>query len=924
MLLIRNLTLLFPNLPQFQQVGFTSVFLDVLEPYVLNDKLSYIAPEAMTYFVDHCRLSNGIATVERCLLHMDVRIMDFDSILSLLRKNQMYSALFYVMNQGLDDYVTPLEIVLEHVFDAADEGGALSSRRRDGVPQNVFERLGYKSIFYLQTCFRGKTFPKEESITQEDRIPSIRGELLNLLLREKYVSPQYGRAKGDEIGNRAFRFPYAHLLLSVDARALLDAISIALDAADGLYLTNDANLGSDWDIAMDAHPHRDSNSQSPSSVIGVPRAPGMQEVITMLSSIVLPEERARVATLTTVYQSKYAVNAFLDFLAAYLMKGLVHVDRSVIFRVLIRMAERFSAAKEGPARLAEQRQILDLLTALPRDSYDAEEVLSLVDNTGIHRAALLLHQEGASWSEGHSDPERRAYHFCKAIECYLGDGDPLFRKEVFYYVKKECSGVSDPSQSESLGKSNTLRDALSGRLPDLVHLDALMTAELVAELFVEDLDQVVSLMDRADSGESQFKFFEAIISGDINDINPVAGSVLSAHLTMEHHHKYLSLMAKLHPDMVYEYLSTHDNYRPEECLKLCQDHNIADASAYLLERMGHVSSALQLILQTLESRMMSLKRTIRGMGLVDRHQSNIPYFQGRKSDNSLLSVFTDKQEKEVEAVKRLLVVALDLCDRNSRTYSSASSEHGSQLWFNVLDRLINAKGFLRLSKEQSSHAKIMASVLSELLRLTMQRMVSSVPLTDLVRKVTSDHSGSRLGELREMVDSLLSTYGFELEVFRGAVKVFRHDVKVMHTNKRSQKLGGSGASRIMQFPLAKNRTGRKENHSITFLDKTSRSGCTLRLCEGGNAAFADSSNVIEMMQANESGLSNAMNRLRSRRGRTTEMKQLDRTRAAGLNFMTISDQECLEDEAYGDSNVGERLVGQLGEAEHRGRLMTFM
>jgi hypothetical protein len=51
----------------------------------------------------------------------------------------------------------------------------------------------------------------------------------------------------------------------------------------------------------------------------------------------------------------------------------------------------------------------------------------------------------------------------------------------------------------------------------------------------------------------------------------------------------------------------------------------------------------------------------------------------------------------------------------------------------------------------------------------------------LVRKVTSDHFGSRLGELREMIESLWSTHGLELNVvFSGAVlnellNVFHHD-----------------------------------------------------------------------------------------------------------------------------------------------------
>jgi len=65
--------------------------------------------------------------------------------------------------------------------------------------------------------------------------------------------------------------------------------------------------------------------------------------------------------------------------------------------------------------------------------------------------------------------------------------------------------------------------------------------------------------------------------------------------------------------MVSKCLLTHNTYRANECLKLCRAWEIVDASAYLLEQMGNVSSALQLLLQTLESRLMALKRVVWGI-----------------------------------------------------------------------------------------------------------------------------------------------------------------------------------------------------------------------------------------------------------------------------------------------------------------------
>ena len=124
-----------------------------------------------------------------------------------------------------------------------------------------------------------------------------------------------------------------------------------------------------------------------------------------------------------------------------------------------------------------------------------------------------------------------------------------------------------------------------------------------------------------------------------------------------------------------------------------------------------------------------------------------------------------------------------------------TNEHSSQLWFNVLDRLINGKGFLILSKELPEHASIMITVLSDLLKMTMQRMVSKVSLPDLLRKIKNDHSGNRFGEFREMLTAVLKTYASELEVYDSAVKTMTQDVHQISLTKYNGKVRGTAVAR---------------------------------------------------------------------------------------------------------------------------------
>ena len=885
----RRLDLLYgPIFRRFQESGYTSVFLDVLEPYVLNDKLSYIAAEVMSYFVEHCKATNGVATVERCLLHMDCTIMDFDSILSLLRQNNMYSALCYVFNQGLDDYVTPLEMLLEKVFDEADTGSAMLLRRRGHKSQNDFTRYGYKALLYLQTCIRGKSFPKEDDISPEERQATVKPELLIFLTQEEYKPSSHAKRKSGTltvVGQRAQPYPYARMLLQVDAVLGLDIISETLDAADSFNVAESEG----WQ----------RGGRTPAV-----RPPSKQSVVNMALSLVLPELADTKKEQVALMNSKSATAAFLEFAAKYVIRGVVRLDKEVTLMIMDRMAIKFSSSTEPSRKLQARQTIMELLSALPRDSYDPDKVLAVIEKAGIHRAALLLHQQVASmWRDSDlGELELRLHHFTSAVDCFIEDEDPGFRKGVFDYVRRECVGVLNTSVERQGIRQRALRQKLYSKLPGLVRLDALMTAHIVAELLVDDLDAVVDALDTGDGGHVQYSFLRAIISGDLVALDPVAGSVMN--LTVDHHLKYLSLMARLHPDMVYEYLSTHDSYRAEDALTMCQEHDIADASAYLLERMGNVSSALQLILQTLEGRMMGLKRTIRGMGVdVFRHQHHRSGNPIRKNESSEM---ISKQEREVDGVKRILVVALDLCERNSGSFT-VRTEHGSQLWFNVLDRLINAKGFLRLANEQQEHAKVMGGVLSELLRMTMQRMVSSVPLTDLVRKVTSDHSGSRLGELREMVESLLSTYGFELQVFGNAAELFRQDWLQMQRSQTQLQLQGAAVRTVLNTNLEKSNDGKtpltgRQNNVV------------LRIGAHAEAVVAENDNTPYSRQA-ENTFATALTRLQARKSGRKAMS------SAGLSHLTQTEQMYHAHET--EPVVLDRVTGALGEAAHRGRLMTF-
>jgi Golgi CORVET complex core vacuolar protein 8 len=115
----------------------THIFLELLEPYVLNDKLTSLPPTVMKAFVEHYISTGQAAAVERCLLHLNARTMDLDLTIRLCLQYNLFSALVYVLNNGTNDYTTPVDILLVYSLDI--KAGLMKSlmKRAAQVPADM-------------------------------------------------------------------------------------------------------------------------------------------------------------------------------------------------------------------------------------------------------------------------------------------------------------------------------------------------------------------------------------------------------------------------------------------------------------------------------------------------------------------------------------------------------------------------------------------------------------------------------------------------------------------------------------------------------------------------------------------------------------------------------------------------------------------
>jgi hypothetical protein len=65
--------------------------------------------------IEHHACRGDVSSAERCLLLLDVRNLDFDQLLPLLKRHRMHSALCHVYSRGMGDLTTPLRTLLHEL-----------------------------------------------------------------------------------------------------------------------------------------------------------------------------------------------------------------------------------------------------------------------------------------------------------------------------------------------------------------------------------------------------------------------------------------------------------------------------------------------------------------------------------------------------------------------------------------------------------------------------------------------------------------------------------------------------------------------------------------------------------------------------------------------------------------------------------------
>lgn len=452
---------------RFKEAGKSDVFVELLEPYILSEKLRNLSPVAMQEFVKHYSANNKLPQVEQCILHLNVAELDIDTMVKLCLDHELYSALIYIYNEGLNDYITPIDILLEAATSAkkatpepspsrtASRGGSAGSRvsslastfggtARSGSVKAVTQKsssddvlsaqrrrrqYGYKLLLYISFSLNGRTFPQNEMIAPQ-HIGKVRSQICHHLF-EKTVD------------SNPLLFPRLMTLVDLDAREFFNIMARFFD---------DPNV--DFEGEKKEGSSRPTSRYDSARNAGLAKCPSRLSMVIDLAEVIFGSTKdasqnkfssvehghffmfeARLLSGGSIDPQEYAdarAEAIGDASAngngASMMDSLMNFLALGPSSLLSGSSSESSAAsqEEGFDKAGRQAMLVRLLQKLNKDTYNHTELLQSVIREKMNRAAVILYKEKGEFSQ--------------AVASYLADEDHEFRMNAFSYIRvgKSC------------------------------------------------------------------------------------------------------------------------------------------------------------------------------------------------------------------------------------------------------------------------------------------------------------------------------------------------------------------------------------------------------------------------------------------------------------------------------------------------------
>jgi vacuolar protein sorting-associated protein 8 len=337
----------------------------------------------------------------------------------------------------------------------------------------------------------------------------------------------------------------------------------------------------------------------------------------------------------------------------------------------------------------------------------------------------------------------------KALDTFLNSYDSSIKLQIFEWLDRKFS----QSEQQEL-KSEVLKV-----FSILVEIDSDRTAQLVKNWFESSQSYIIKQLDKAP--ELQLKYLGELIKDQFDK-----------DLLL----RYVRLLCSHSRPQLMKFLKSCEIEYIEECLKICQEHKVVDAEAFLHEKLGAVNEALDLWKSVIQESKADLMRKI--------------YKKEQIQGQSF-----------VELGKRIQKYG-KVCIRNDSALDRSELE---EFWFAIfrecLDTFVDFKDFFYLYPQ-------LEPVLHSSISFVLTHMLEHVELASILTCISTEYDEFPFKHIRNNIVQVLERFSYQRVIKQQALKLVKEDTATNVSLLYSSRLEGHASD----FFLCRN-CGKKVSHN---------------------------------------------------------------------------------------------------------------
>lgn len=534
----------------YQDGDVQDIFLETLEPHIMNGDVEIIPPLVIKELVGHYMTKGFEKKLEEMICNLDPRTMDIDQITALCKKNNLYDALLYVWNQALSDYTTVLMDLLDKVDQSNGTQSDLDQLRatRLATVSTIFPYLSY--ILTSRVYPTGKEMPEEKALI-------AKAEIYNFFFsgnHDRYLRNDSGRS--ENVGTEK-SFLNLRKILDYDAPSFLSMLNEAFE---------DNFLNGTHNRAVEKQAGRLTDEQT----FGL--SVNRQWIISILLEIMAPP---RYDLEDTIYLNMFIARSLPKFPQFILLPG------HVLHRVLVGLCQ-----PPGDDITEDCQLSVEYLLSMYQPP-DLSFLIPLLTEAKFYRVLKSIYRAEKQYSkllqicfDDYSNPDA-------VFDCI---GDCL----------RPGTGLTDDHIDD-------VRNVIIEHAHDLVAADVVRAA-LTLDAYAPDLHRyLLEALEHDEAG--QFEYLRNILEPPSqNSIEDRISRHVPSHRFLE---QYVRLLCDFDPYHVNEFVERlkAGDLRLEEVLPSLEQSGVIDAAVVLMAREGKICEAVGRLthhLHTMEAALLGL------------------------------------------------------------------------------------------------------------------------------------------------------------------------------------------------------------------------------------------------------------------------------------------------------------------------------